>query len=123
MFVLFYNRIFAVTFDEPFATACVGGVNGFRILLSLLTSVTVVVGMKMMGAIMISAMIIFPGVIAMKLCKRFRSVVVVAAVVSMGCYALGFIAACLLGLPTGPCVVVANLLTLLVCSCKPGAKS
>ncbi len=119
LFFLFYHRIFSVTFDETFATACVGGVNSFRLLLSLLTSVTVVVGMKMMGAVMISAMIIFPAVCAMKLCKSFRSVVLAAALVSMGCYLVGFGAACVLGLPTGPCVVVANLLTLLVCSCKP----
>lgn len=118
LFLLFYHRIFAVTFDETFASACIGGVNGFRVLLSLLTAVTVVVGMKMMGAIMISALIIFPAVSAMKLCKSFRGVVTAAAVIAMGCYLVGFAAACLWGLPTGPCVVVANIGVLVACSCR-----
>ncbi len=118
LFLLFYRRIFAITFDETFATACIGGVGGFRILLSLLTSVTVVVGMKMMGAVMISAMIIFPGVTARKLCKSFQGVVTVSAALSVVCYLVGFVAACLWGLPTGPCVVVANLAVYLLCSLK-----
>ncbi len=118
LFLLFYHRIFAMTFDETFASACLGGVGGFRILLSVLTSVTVVVGMKMMGAVMISAMIIFPGVTARKLCESFRGVVITSAVLSVVCYVVGFVVACLWGLPTGPCVVVANLAVFLVCSLK-----
>ena len=118
LFLLFYHRIFAITFDETFACACLGGVGGFRMLLSLLTSVTVVVGMKMMGAVMISAMIIFPGVTARKLCGSFRGVVTASAVLSVACYVVGFVAACLWGLPTGPCVVVANLVAFLLCSLK-----
>ncbi len=121
LFVLFYHRIFAVTFDQTFADACTGGVKGFQILLSLLISVTVVVGMKMMGAVMISALIIFPAVTAMKLRKSFRGVVTAAAILAMVCYLVGFVAACLWGLPTGPCVVVVNLLAFLVCSLKSRA--
>lgn len=118
LFLLFYHRIFSITFDQTFAAACTGGVTGFQILISLLTAVTVVVGMKMMGAVMISALIIFPGVTAMKLCKSFRGVVFSAAIISMICYCLGFVAACLWGLPTGPCVVVGNLLVFFLCSLK-----
>ncbi len=121
-FVLFYHRIFAVTFDQTFAEACNGGVKGFELLLSLLTAVTVVVGMKMMGAIMISALIIFPAVTAMKVCKSFKGVVITAASLSMSCYVVGFFAACLWGLPTGPCVVVIHLLVCLVVSCKRKGK-
>ena len=120
LFVLFYHRIFAVTFDQTFVTACTGGVTGFQVLISLLTSVTVVVGMKMMGAVMISAIIIFPAVSAMKLCKSFKGVVIAAAVISMVCYLVGFVAACLWGLPTGPCVVVVNVVTCILCSFKKG---
>ncbi|MBR2152627.1 MAG: metal ABC transporter permease, partial [Clostridia bacterium] len=116
LFILFYHRIFAITFDGTFAMACTGGVKGFSLLLSLLTSVTVVVGMKMMGAVMISALIIFPAVSAMRVCKSFRGVVITAALLAMGCYLVGFTAACLWGLPTGPCVVVVNLLTFSICS-------
>lgn len=119
LFLLFYHRIFAVTFDETFAGACIGGVNVFRILLSLLTAVTVVVGMKMMGAVMISALIIFPAVCAMKVCRSFKGVVTLSALLSIGCFAVGFAAACLWGLPTGPCVVVVNLAVFGVCSLKP----
>ena len=113
LFTLLYHRIFAVTFDESAAAA--GGVAGmgYRFLLSLLTSVTVVVGMKMMGAVMISALIIFPALTAMRLCKSFRGVVLTAGAVSVVCFLIGVCAACLLGLPTGPCVVVVNLVVLI----------
>jgi zinc transport system permease protein len=114
LFTLLYHRIFAVTFDESCATASgVAGV-GYRMLLALLTSVTVVVGMKMMGAVMISALIIFPALTAMRLVRSFRGVVLAAGGISVVCFLIGFGAACLWGLPTGPCVVVANLCALLL---------
>ncbi len=113
LFVLLYPRIFAVTFDPTFARAAgVGGV-GYQLMLSALISVTVVVGMKMMGAIMISAIIIFPALTAMKLCRSFRGVVIAAGLISLGCYLIGFTVACIAGLPTGAVVVMVNVLVLL----------
>ncbi len=113
LFTLFYRRIFAVTFDETFAAACGVAGAGYRVLIALLTSVTVVVGMKMMGAVMISALVIFPALTAMRLNKSFKGVVLTAAAVSVGCFLIGFFVACVMGLPTGPCVVVVNLVALL----------
>lgn len=116
LFVLLYHRIFAMTFDETFARASGIAGSGYRMMLALLTSVTVVIGMKMMGAIMISALIIFPVLSAMRLSKSFRGVVIAASVLSVACFLIGFAAACVWGLPTGPCVVVVNLSVLLFLS-------
>ncbi len=113
LFTLLYHRIFAVTFDQNFAASAGVAGTGYQVLLALLTSVTVVVGMKMMGAVMISALIIFPALTAMRLNRSFKGVVLTAAAVSVGCFVLGFFAACMAGLPTGPCVVVVNLAVLL----------
>ena len=113
LFGLLYHRIFAMTFDETFARASGTVGNGYQMVLALLTAVTVVIGMKMMGAIMISALIIFPVLSAMRVCKSFRGVVIGAALFSVFCFLAGFAAACVWGLPTGPCVVVANLAVLL----------
>ena len=113
LFTLLYRRIFAVTFDETFAAASGVAGAGYRAMIALLTSVTVVVGMKMMGAVMISALIIFPALTAMRLNKSFKGVVLTSAMVSVVCFLIGFFVACVMGLPTGPCVVVVNLLALL----------
>lgn len=90
LYVLFFNRIFAVTFDEGFAKASGVNVKASNLLLSALTAVTVVVGMKLMGSIMISALIVIPAVTSMKLFKTFRSVVLGSAVISVICFLLGF---------------------------------
>ncbi|MBQ6818824.1 MAG: metal ABC transporter permease [Clostridia bacterium] len=116
LFMLLYHRIFSATFDPVFAAASGVAGAGYQAVIALLTSVTVVVGMKMMGAVMISALIIFPALTAMRLCKSFKGVVLTAAGVSLVCFVVGFIVACVAGLPTGPCVVVVNLVALLAAS-------
>ncbi len=108
-FVLFYRRIFAVTFDEQFSSATGCGAGGVRTALAVLTAVTIVVGMKMMGAIMISALIVFPAMTATQVCRGFKGVVIVSAVVSVICFCVGFIAACGLSLQTGAAVVTCEL--------------
>lgn len=90
LYVLFFNRIFAVTFDEGFAKASGLNVKASNLLLSALTAVTVVVGMKLMGSIMISALIVIPAITSMRLFKTFRSVVLGSAVISVICFLLGF---------------------------------
>lgn len=109
MFVVFYNRIFMLTFDENFGKAT--GINTAlcKMLISLFTAVTIVLGMKLMGALMISAVIIFPALTAMRLCKTFKGVTVCAAIVSVLCFWVGFSIACRLSLQTGPCVILVNL--------------
>ena len=108
-FLLSFKTIFAVTFDETFAHAAGIRTNVFGLILSVLTGITIVVGMKMMGSIMISAIIIFPALTAMRLTGNFRRTVILSAAISVACFIVGFFAACLLSLQTGAAVVTVNL--------------
>ncbi len=110
LFVLFYPRLFAVTFDETFSKATGTRTELYNTLLAVLTAVTVVLGMRMMGALLISSLIIFPALSAMRVCKSFRSVVLCAACISVGCFLVGLIASYFLETPTGASIVLANLL-------------
>ena len=115
-FILFYRRLFAVTFDETFSRA-IGIRTGLcKTLIAILTAVTVVLGMRMMGTLLISALIIFPALTAMRVCNSFRSVVFTAAAVAVGCFLVGTVAAHLLNFPAGSTVVVANGIAFVACS-------
>lgn len=109
LFVLFYHRIFAVTFDESFSRATGTDTELYNTLLAVLTAVTVVLGMRMMGALLISSLIIFPALSAMRVCRSFRSVVLCSAAVSVLCFTAGVIASYFLETPAGASVVVADL--------------
>jgi len=115
LFLLFYNRIFAVTFDETFARATGTHAGAYNALLALLTALTIVVGMRMMGSMLISGLIIFPALAAMRLCNRFKRVILCAALFSVGCFLAGTVASYLLAIPTGASVVCANIIVLLLC--------
>jgi len=110
LFVLYYPRLFAVTFDEGFARATGTRAQLYNTLLAVLTAVTVVLGMRMMGALLISSLIIFPALSAMRVCRSFRSVVICAAIVSVSCFLLGVTASFFLETPTGASIVAVNLL-------------
>ena len=90
LFILFYPRLFAVTFDESFARATGTKAGSYNMLLAVLTAITVVLGMRMMGALLISSLIIFPALSSMRLFSRFRAVTICSAVVSVACFAVGF---------------------------------
>lgn len=109
VFALFYNRIFAVTFDETFAAATGIKARFYSMMISALTSVTVVVGLKLIGSVMISALIVFPALTAMRICKSFRGVMLTAAVFSVLCFFFGFVISCSFGLPAGASVVFVDL--------------
>lgn len=109
LFVLFYPRLFAVTFDETFARATGTKAQRYNTLLAVLTAVTVVLGMRMMGALLISSLIIFPALSAMRVCRSFRSVILCAACISVGCFLVGMIGSYFLSTPTGASIVVVNL--------------
>ncbi len=109
LYIISYNRIFAVTFDEGFSKATGIRVNIYNILIALLTAVTIVVGMSLMGAIMISGLIIFPPLSAMRLQSSFKAVVLLSGIISLICFIVGFFAALLLKLQIGPSVIIANL--------------
>lgn len=116
LFVLFYNKIFAVTFDETFSRATGVRAGLYNMLLAVLTAVTIVLGMRMMGAMLITALIIFPALTAMRVFKRFRSVVVCSAAVSVVCFLIGVVASYWYSLPTGASVVAVNLVVFLLFS-------
>ena len=116
LFILFYNKIFALAFDESFSTASGEKTKLYKLVIALLTGVTVVVGMKMMGAILISALVVFPAVSAMRICKTFKSVILTAGAISVICFLIGFYIACRLSLQVGPTVVLANAAAFIVLS-------
>ncbi|MBQ2774982.1 MAG: metal ABC transporter permease [Clostridia bacterium] len=116
LYIVFYNRIFSVTFDESFAAATGTKTGIYNTLIALLTAVTVVVGMRMMGALLISSLIIFPALSSMRICKSFKSVTVVCAIVSVLCFFIGISASYALNTPAGASVVVANAVCLILFS-------
>ena len=109
VFVLFYNKIFAVTFDEGFASAT-GTKSGFyNTLLAVITGVVIVIAMKMVGALLISALITFPALSAMRIFKSFKNVILCSAVISVSCAAVGILLCIACSTPIGPTVAVANI--------------
>lgn len=120
LFILFYHKLFAVTFDENFSRATGLKVDRYNTLLSILTALTIVLGMRMMGAMLISSLVIFPVLTAMRLFKSFRGVVMCAAVTSVACFCAGLVASFTLSTPVGASVVVANL-ALFLLSCLVSA--
>ncbi|MEG2177098.1 MAG: metal ABC transporter permease, partial [Oscillibacter sp.] len=116
LFVLFYHKLFAVTFDESFSRATGLNVDRYNTLLAILTALTIVLGMRMMGAMLISSLVIFPALTAMRVFRSFRSVVLCAAVTSVSCFVAGLTISFAYSTPVGATVVVANLaLFLLAC--------
>jgi len=109
LFILFYNKIFAVTFDEGFARATGTNVRLYNMLIALLTALTVVVGMRMMGSLLMSSLIIFPALTAMRLFKSFKAVVICAAFTSLFSFLLGMVLSFIFSVPTGACVVLVSL--------------
>ncbi len=116
LFVLFYSKIFAVTFDETFAQATGTRTAAYNMLIALLTALTIVLGMRMMGALLISSLVIFPALTSMRVCKTFRSVILCATVVSVVCFFVGLCVSYAAALPTGASIVGANLLVFLMFS-------
>ena len=115
LFMLCYPRIFAVTFDETFSRATGVHTQAYNMLLAVLTAVTIVLGMRMMGAMLLSSLIIFPALSAMRVFKSFRSVVCFAAGLSVMCFCLGLTGSYLLSTPVGATVVVCDLAAFLLC--------
>ncbi len=109
-FVIFYRKIFAVTFDEAFATSTGVRVRMYNFLIAAISGVVIVLAMKLVGALLISALIIFPALSAMRLFRSFRSVVLCSAVLAVVGSLLGLLAALLLSTPTGASVAVVHII-------------
>lgn len=115
-FILLYNRIFSVTFDENFADAT--GVNPaiYNLVFAVLTAVTVVLGMMMMGSLLISSLIVIPSLTAMRICKSFKGVVITAAIVSVISFLLGMLIALACNTTPGASIVIVNVFFFIVFS-------
>ena len=114
LFVLFYNKIFAVTFDENFAKATGVKTGFYNMLIAFLTAITIVLGMRVMGALLISSLVIFPALTSMRICKRFKSVTICSAVVSVICFCIGVFASYIYATPTGATIVIINIIAFML---------
>ena len=114
-FLCFYRKIFAVTFDEDFARATGVRASMYNLLIAVVIAVVIVLAMNLVGSLLISALVIFPALSAMRICRSFRSVVTAAACLSVACAALGIVAAILWPIPVGPTIVAADIVAFAVC--------
>lgn len=109
VFVFFYTRIFAITFDESFAKATGVNANACNMLIALLTAVTIVIGMRLMGSMLISSLIIFPALSSMRVFRSFRSVTICSAVISVCAFIAGMLISYAWDTPCGASIVCVNL--------------
>lgn len=114
LFIIFYQRIFAITFDETFAAATGVHTKRYNMVIAFLTAVTIVLGMRMMGALLISSLIIFPSLSAMRVCKKFLSVVICSAITSLLCFAAGMVISYQYATPSGASIVSVNIVVFLI---------
>ena len=109
IFVLFYNRIFAVTFDETFTTATGTRANLYNLLIAIITAVIIVLAMNLVGSLLISALVIFPALSAMRVFRSFRGVVICSAAVSVLCSLTGILVSIMASTPVGSTIVAIDI--------------
>ena len=114
VFVLLYNRIFAVTFDETFTTATGVKASAYNLIIAVVTAVIIVLAMKLVGSLLISALVIFPALSAMRVFKSFKSVVICSAAVSVFCSVVGILASIVWSTPVGSTIVAIDLAVFLI---------
>ena len=114
LYVIFYNKIFSITFDENFARATGINVKLYNVVLAFLTAITIVLGMRVMGSLLISSLIIFPSLISMNISKKFKSVVILSALISSLCFMIGITISFMASTPAGASVVLVNLSLLII---------
>ena len=112
--ILFYNKIFAVTFDENYAMATGTNSNLYNMIIAFLTAITIVIGMRIMGTMLISSLIIFPALTSMRVCKTFKSVMISSAIISVICLLLGIIISYVYAIPTGASIVMVNAIMFVI---------
>ena len=115
IFVLFYNKIFAITFDEDFARAAGTRVEAYNLLIAIVIAVIIVLAMNLVGSLLISALIIFPAMSAMRLFKSFKSVTICSAVLSVLCALVGILISIVAGTPVGSTIVAVDLFAFVLC--------
>lgn len=110
LFILFYNRIFSVTFDESFARAVGTKVNAFNLLIAVIIAVIIVTAMNLVGSLLVSALVIFPALSAMRVFKSFLSVTICSAILSVVCTLAGMVVSILYSTPVGSTIVAVDIL-------------
>ena len=116
LFVFFYNKIFAVTFDETFARATGVNAPGYNLLIAVIIAVIIVLAMNLVGSLLISALVIFPALSAMRVYKSFLSVTICSAVISVICALLGMLIAIVADTPVGSTIVAVDIAAFVICS-------
>ena len=114
-FILFYNRIFAVTFDEDFAKATGVNTDSYNLIIAVVIAVIIVLSMKLVGSLLITALVIFPALSAMRILNDFRSVTIFSAVFSVVCAILGVFISILWGTPVGATIVAIDTVGFGIC--------
>ena len=115
LFILFYNKIFAVTFDESFSKAVGINTEGYNLLIAIVIAVIIVLAMNLVGSLLISALVIFPALSAMRLFRSFKPVTVCSAVLSVVCAFTGILIAILAGTPVGSTIVAVDATAFFIC--------
>lgn len=114
IYAIFYNRLFLISFDEKFAKASGISVTFYQFLISFITALVVVLGMRMMGTLLISSLIVFPAIISRKLTNSFKGLVVVSAITSILCFLLGILVSFYMNLPAGAAIVLIYIMLLVI---------
>lgn len=127
VFTFFYNKFFSVTFDEAFAKATGTKTSAYNLLIAVVIAVIIVLAMNLVGSLLISALVIFPALSAMRIFKSFRSVTICSAVLSIVCSLLGILISILAGTPVGSTIVAVQIVAFfvfwIICAVKKGIKS
>lgn len=115
-FVLFYNKIFAVTFDEAFAQAVGTHASAYNLVIAIIIAIIIVLAMNLVGSLLISALVIFPALSAMRIFKSFKSVTICSAAISVFCSVSGLLISIIGGTPVGSTIVAVDIAAFLICS-------
>ncbi|NLZ37698.1 MAG: metal ABC transporter permease [Clostridiales bacterium] len=115
IFLFFYNKIFAVTFDEEFAKASGTNAGNYNLLIAVVTAVIIVVAMKLVGSLLISALVVFPALSSMRIFRSFKSVTIFSAVIAVFCAFIGMMISILAGTPVGATIVAVNVAVFGIC--------
>ena len=115
LFILFYNKLFSITFDENFARATGIKADAYNLLLAVIIAVIIVLAMNLVGSLLISALVIFPAMSAMRIIKSFKGVTVLSAVISVVCAFLGMFTSIVAGTPVGATIVAIDIVVFIIC--------
>ncbi len=115
LFILFYNKIFAVTFDEDFSRSAGTKADAYNLMIAIIIAVIIVLAMNLVGSLLISALVIFPALSSMRLFKSFKSVTICSAILSVVCAFAGIVISILAGTPVGSTIVAADVLVFAIC--------